>query len=121
MLAWRCESSADPWRKASKEMAAGEEPAEFRIGTPGAWPELAPLLASRARLLGEWATADDMWSSRLPNEELKLTATLSSLVELVIADRLSLTPARQAAHTVIAPQRACMTMATVRTRWQRLS
>jgi hypothetical protein len=24
--------------------------------------ELAPLLASRAKLLGEWAAADEMWS-----------------------------------------------------------
>lgn len=50
------------WAKASKQMAAGEEPEEFHIGTADSWPELAPLLASRAKLLGEWAAADDMWS-----------------------------------------------------------
>lgn len=50
------------WSKAAKQMAAGEESDEFQIGTVDSWPELAPLLASRAKLLGEWAAADDMWA-----------------------------------------------------------
>ena len=50
------------WTKAARQMAAGEEPDDFRIGTRANWPELAPLLASRAKLLVEWADEDDMWS-----------------------------------------------------------
>jgi hypothetical protein len=50
------------WSKAAKQMAAGEESDEFQIGTVDSWPDLAPLLASRAKLLGEWAAADEMWS-----------------------------------------------------------
>ena len=50
------------WSKAAKQMAAGQQPDEFQIGTVDSWPELAPLLASRAKLLGEWADADEMWS-----------------------------------------------------------
>jgi hypothetical protein len=50
------------WAKAAKQMAAGEESDEFQVGRVENWPELAPLLASRAELLGEWAAADDMWS-----------------------------------------------------------
>jgi hypothetical protein len=50
------------WAKASKQMAAGVEPEEFRIGKAERWPQLAPLLASRAKLLGDWADQDDMWS-----------------------------------------------------------
>jgi len=50
------------WSKAAKQMAAGEGPDEFQIGTVDSWPELGPLLAARAKLLSEWAAADDMWS-----------------------------------------------------------
>jgi len=49
------------WMKASKQIAAGVEPEEIRIGTPESWPQLAPLLASRAKLLSDWANEDDMW------------------------------------------------------------
>jgi hypothetical protein len=50
------------WAKASKQMAAGVEPEDFRIGKPESWPELSSLLTSRAELLGEWAEDEDMWS-----------------------------------------------------------
>jgi hypothetical protein len=50
------------WSKAARQMAAGEEPDEFQIGTVDNWPDLGALLASRAKLLGEWAAADNMWS-----------------------------------------------------------
>ena len=50
------------WMKASRRMARGEKPEDFQIGRPNEWKSLAPMLASRAKLLAEWAADDDLWS-----------------------------------------------------------
>ena len=50
------------WAKASKQMARGEEPDEFRIGRPEQNRDLAPMLASRAKMMTEMAADDELWS-----------------------------------------------------------
>jgi hypothetical protein len=50
------------WLKASKRMARGETSDDFSLGTPSEWPQLAPMLASRATLLADWANDDELWS-----------------------------------------------------------
>jgi len=49
------------WREAAAHMARGEPlPDGSRVGRPEDWPSLAPLVASRAEALLDWA-ADDAW------------------------------------------------------------
>jgi hypothetical protein len=43
-------------------MAKGETSTDFTIGLPKDWPSLAPLLATRAKLLQDWATDARLWS-----------------------------------------------------------
>ena len=50
------------WSRAAKRMAAGEAPEGMTIGAPSEWKALAPMLASRAKLLSEWAADDELWS-----------------------------------------------------------
>jgi hypothetical protein len=50
------------WQRASKRMARGETSDDFSLGTPSEWPQLAPMLASRASLLADWAADDELWS-----------------------------------------------------------
>lgn len=52
---------ADRWVPAAASMARGEAPAEFSIGTPADWPNLAPLLDARAALLQDFAQDDSLW------------------------------------------------------------
>ena len=52
---------ADRWAPAAERMARGEAPEDFSLGQPEDWPTLAPLLASRAALLQDFAADDAMW------------------------------------------------------------
>lgn len=49
------------WLTASELMASGQSPPDFSVGTPGEWPSLAPMLASRAELLQDMATDAGLW------------------------------------------------------------
>jgi hypothetical protein len=53
---------ADRWRNAAELMACGKSPADFMVGSPPEWPNLAPLLASRAMLLLKWVNDSDIWN-----------------------------------------------------------
>ena len=52
---------ADRWSSTAKHMAQGQATPGFSIGEPSDWPRLAPLLASRAELLQEWASDSEHW------------------------------------------------------------
>ncbi|MCZ8137770.1 MAG: DUF4826 family protein [Armatimonadota bacterium] len=52
---------ADRWAPAAERMARSEAPEDFSLGQPEDWPTLAPLLASRAALLQDFAADDAMW------------------------------------------------------------
>lgn len=52
---------ANRWAPAAERMARGEAPEDFSLGQPEDWPTLAPLLASRAALLQDFAADDAMW------------------------------------------------------------
>lgn len=56
---------AQRWRDASQFMARGEAHPTITIGSPAEWPELAPMLRSRAGILHEWAEDDDLWDDDL--------------------------------------------------------
>jgi hypothetical protein len=49
------------WSDLASRMARGEADPENAIGPPEKWPELAPLLEVRARLLSEFAGDDSLW------------------------------------------------------------
>ncbi len=49
------------WSRAARGMATGEAPEGLVIGAPAEWKSLAPMLASCATLLGEWANDDELW------------------------------------------------------------
>ncbi len=49
------------WQSISDFMASGEAREGYMIGTPETWPDLAPLLKSRAEMIREWADDDDLW------------------------------------------------------------
>ena len=50
------------WREAAEHMAEGRAPEAFSIGAPEDWPELAPMLKSRADTLAEWAADPELWA-----------------------------------------------------------
>ena len=50
------------WHCAAESMAQGESPTDFSVGSPSDWPDLAPLLSSRASLLQEWSDDPEVWS-----------------------------------------------------------
>jgi len=52
---------AERWRDATEAWGAGREYEGLSIGDASSHQELAPLLASRARLLIEWADDDSFW------------------------------------------------------------
>jgi hypothetical protein len=58
---------AEGWRDQAKLMASGERHADIRIGRPGTWASLAPLLEQRASMLLEWANDDSLWQDRNGN------------------------------------------------------
>lgn len=49
------------WMELAARMRSGHSSGEFSIGSRESWPELAPLLATRAELLLEWAADDSLW------------------------------------------------------------
>lgn len=49
------------WLEVAACMERGEPHPQGRIGRPEDWPELAPLLRTRAELLTEWATGPAMF------------------------------------------------------------
>jgi hypothetical protein len=55
------EELSSRWRDAAAAMFKGERLADFSVGNPQNAGELAPLLASRAELLAEWALDDSLW------------------------------------------------------------
>ena len=52
---------ASLWHEAAQYMARGERHPTFAIGSGQRNEELAPMLASRAKLLLEWVTDPDVW------------------------------------------------------------
>ena len=50
------------WQAAADQMAQGIEPDQFVIGSPEDWPELAPMLRSRADTLAEWVADPELWA-----------------------------------------------------------
>jgi Domain of unknown function (DUF4826) len=50
------------WGAGADRMRAGMEPEGVSFGPRTEWPELAPMLASRAAHLAEWARDDELWS-----------------------------------------------------------
>ncbi len=50
------------WQEASEYMLRGEKHPTFRIGVGDSDDELAPLLASRAETLLEWADDPEVWA-----------------------------------------------------------
>lgn len=55
------EEFSSRWRDASAAMLKGERLPGFIVGNPKNAGELAPLLASRAEMLAEWALDDSLW------------------------------------------------------------
>jgi len=53
---------ANQWEALAKKMLCGESDADMRIGARDQWPELAPLLSVRAKLLRRVAADDSHWS-----------------------------------------------------------
>lgn len=49
------------WLDVATHMREGREHPRTKIGHPGVWPTLAPLLESRAKLLQEYADDEEMW------------------------------------------------------------
>jgi hypothetical protein len=54
-------SIAQRWLEVSGYMERGEKHPTIRIGAPESWPELGPLLKSRAQMLAKWAKDDTVW------------------------------------------------------------
>lgn len=52
---------AERWRSLAEAMARDEPGSETSIGQREDWPELQPLLASRAQILSDWSQADALW------------------------------------------------------------
>lgn len=52
---------AGRWREVSNYMNRGEKHPTMNIGAPDTWPELGPLLLSRAQLLVKWVEDDSVW------------------------------------------------------------
>ena len=55
---------ADRWRTAAEQMSQGRAPSDFSIGSPADWPELAPMLATRAALMHDLAADERLWDER---------------------------------------------------------
>jgi len=49
------------WSDLAEFMIRGEEHPTIRIAERSLWPELGPLLKSRAKTLAEWANDDSLW------------------------------------------------------------
>lgn len=52
---------AKRWQEAASSMAAGLFLTGFSVGRAEDWPTLAPMLASRAETLIEWANDESLW------------------------------------------------------------
>jgi hypothetical protein len=57
------EEFSSRWRAASAAMLRGERLPDFSVGNSENAGELAPLLASRAQMLAEWALDDTLWEA----------------------------------------------------------
>jgi hypothetical protein len=55
-------SIAETWREQARLMAAGETHPDICLGRPEDRAALAPLLATRASVLLEWANDDSVWA-----------------------------------------------------------
>jgi hypothetical protein len=51
------------WADAASQMSRGAMPSGMSLGKPSEWPQLAPLLQSRAALLSDWAANATLWES----------------------------------------------------------
>lgn len=49
------------WMTVAEAMARGEEHPRTKIGPPELWPQMAPLLKSRAEILKDFADDDGIW------------------------------------------------------------
>jgi hypothetical protein len=54
---------AHRWLEVSAYMLRGQAHPSIQIGSEAHWPQLGPLLKSRAETLFEWADDDDIWSA----------------------------------------------------------
>jgi hypothetical protein len=54
-------SIAERWLEVSGSMSRGEKHPTVKLGTPDSWPQLGPLLKSRAQLLAKWVKDDTAW------------------------------------------------------------
>ncbi len=53
---------AERWRRSADLMSRGIAELNTSIGRPENWPELAPMLASRAKTLLKWAGDGTLWT-----------------------------------------------------------
>src|SRR5262245_65408230 len=51
------------WQRAAANVLAGSKDPEMDVGSRESWPELGPMLRTRAELLLEFAANDDLWQS----------------------------------------------------------
>ena len=56
-------SIAKRWSEVSAYMLRGEPHPQIEIGGPESWPELGPLLQSRALTLAGWANDPEVWDA----------------------------------------------------------
>lgn len=50
------------WQEVSGFMLRGEPHPDYRIGTPGQWPQLGDLLRRRAEIVQRYADDDEIWT-----------------------------------------------------------
>jgi hypothetical protein len=55
-------SIVERWLEVSAHMSRGEKHPTVNLGTPESWPQLAPLLTSRAQTLAKWVNDDMIWT-----------------------------------------------------------
>jgi len=55
-------SIAERWLEISAYMSRGEKHPTINRGAPESWPQLAPLLRSRAQTLSKWVKDDTIWT-----------------------------------------------------------
>ena len=53
------------WLEVADYMQQGKSHPSMELGNPKTWPDLAPLLKSRAETLGKWASDNSLWEEAL--------------------------------------------------------
>lgn len=52
---------AEKWTRQSALMSRSESDSSITLGRPEDWPDLAPLLSARAKMLLEWSNDESLW------------------------------------------------------------